>query len=585
MDSGWQQLVRCLKWAVVTVLLSQGTAHSQIDPGVLNPGVQQRENLPAPVVPQPKQGPLKPLLRQTEELKPTEEPTEERLQLKDLDFEGNSAIPDADLRAVVVSLLSRPVTFAEIQAGIDKLTALYRARGYVLSQAVLPQQTLVDGVLRIQIVEGYIERVEAPTDDVAFGRWLKGYFRPVLSQRPVSLATLERQILLAQTIPGLSLETVLSPGKQPGSSVLTLNTKRTFATGSLGLDNWVPQQLGNWRGTVSTGLNPFAVGVPWAVGLIGSYAWPYTNGLTNGVFTVSMPINSNGWQASGSFSYTLTNSDNLNTTGAPGVLSTRGESWYSSLALRYPLLISRRSNLFVSLQTDAQNSYSDLYFDNSLLQNNSIDRLRAIRLRFDGAWAGILSASQASLLISQGLPICGSDNGPDPLVLLSNPFGSTSFTTARASFGHQRRIGGASSPFQLNLKGEAQISATPLPSSEQLGYGGSSYGRAFRSIYSLGDQGAMGALELSFISKNLAGFVLQPYVFGDLGYTSLLRTSMGVPSAQTVSTYGLGLRINSIASSWLSLDTGWGIPASNTVQPQRTGLAEGIVYLRIAAAF
>lgn len=584
MTNRWRRQLRRLSVALPVGLVAAGPGIAQIDPGVINPGVQQRENLPAPVFPQPEQGPLKPLLPAPEGSQP-QAPSEERLQLKGLEFEGNSAIPSAELRAAVASLLERPVSFAEIQAAVETLTALYRGRGYLLSQAVLPQQAMANGVLRIQLVEGYIERVDTSPAGSGFSRWLAGYMRPVLMQKPVRLSTLERQILLAQSIPGLIVDTVLSPGSQPGAAVLTLNTKRSLASGSLGLDNWVPQQLGDWRGTANAALNPFALGTPWAFGLIGSTAWPYSNGLTNGVLTAATPIHSSGLQTSGSLSYTTTNSKNLNTSGSPELLNTRGESWYGSIGLRYPLLLSRRSTLFTSLQADAQNSSSDLYLDNALIQNSSLDRLRAIRLRFDGAWAGSLSASQASLQLSQGLPIWGADNGPDPLVELSNPYGSVSFSTAKLSLGHQRRLGGAASPWQLSLRGEGQLSGTPLPSSEQIGYGGPNYGRAFRSVYVLGDQGAMGSVELAYTTPSVKGFVLQPYVFADLGYTSLLETTPGFPAQQTVSSYGLGLRLNSAWSNWLSLDAGWGIPASNTAQPQQVGTGQSIVYLRLSAAF
>jgi hemolysin activation/secretion protein len=579
-----QQRLRSSGLALCLALAPALPGQAQINPGVLNPGVQLRENLPAPAIPLPEQGPLKPLLPAPEEA-PGPAPTEEQIELKGIEFEGNSAIPAAELEPLVAELLQRPVSFAQIQAAVEQITALYRARGYLLSQALLPRQSLAGGILRIQLMEGYIERVAVSPDDTALSRWLTGFMRPVVEQKPITLSRLERQILLAQSIAGLTVETVLSPGSELGGTVLNLTTSRSVASGGLGLDNWVPPQLGDWRGSVNAGLNPFALGRPWALGLIGSTAWPIRDGLSNGVFTLSTPINSSGLQASASLSYSSTNSANLNTTGSPELLNTQGESWYGSLALRYPLVLSRRSSVFASLQADLQNSTSDLYLDDVLIQNSSTDKLRALRLRFDGAWAGNQSASQASLLISQGLPIWGATNGPDPVAELSNPYGSVSFTTARINLAHQQRLGNASSPWQLNLKAEGQLSATPLPSAEQLGYGGPNYGRAFRSIYTLGDQGVLGSVEVAYSTPPWRNLVLQPYAFADVGYTSLLEAEPTVPADQTLSTVGLGLRINSVSTSWLSLDVGWGIPTSNSVQPGQTGASNSIVYVRVNTAF
>jgi len=559
-------------------------AQAQIDPGVLNPGVLQRENLPQPQLPQPEQGPLPPLFQQPKPQPKPAEP-EEQVSIRRVVFEGNTAISAEGLQTITKPLLEKAVTFAEIQAAVEAITAFYRSQGYVLSQALLPKNALANGVLRVQIVEGFIEKVEVLPSNTGFSRWLSRYMSPVVGSAPLRLDRLERQILLAQSISGLTVESVLSPGELAGSAVLTLKTQRDITSASLSIDNWVPQQLGNVRGSASANANPFGLGRPWALGVIGSYTWPYTNGLTNGVVTASSPWGKNGLLASGSFSFTDTNSTNLNTSNSPGFLQTQGESWYGSLSLRYPLQLSRRSNLFITLQGDLQNSYSDLYLDNTLIQNNSIDRLRALRLRLDGAWAGNNGSSQASLLLSQGLPIWGADNGPDPVVELSNPYGSVSFSTARLSLGHQQRLGAGNSPWLLNLKGEGQISGSPLPSSEQLGYGGANYGRAFRSVYTLGDQGALASVELAYNTPAWLGLLWQPYAFFDLGYTSLRETAPGFPTNQTASSVGLGLRLFSLNGNWLNLDTGWGIPASNTVPGGGVGPGNSIVYARATLNF
>lgn len=565
---------------VATTLVCPALA--QVDPGVINPGVQQRQNLPGPSLPQPQEGPLPPLF---EERRPDQTPSQpdQRLQIREVEIEGNTVIPNKELAPLVAGLTRKPVSFAEIQAAVERITAFYRSRGYLLSQALLPKQTLSNGVLKIQVLEGFIEAVDVTPGPSGFARWLQGYMSPVVGQSPITLERLERQILLAQSIGGLQLESVLAPGKKPGGAVLTLKTKHRLASGGVSADNWVPYPLGDLRATASASITPYTLGRPWTFGLIGSYTWPYSNGLTNGVFTAATPLSSNGLQASGSFSYTETNSTNLNTSDVPGFLQTQGDSWYGSLALSYPWLLTRRSSIFTTLQADLQNSQSDLYLDQELVQTNSIDRLRALRLRFDGAWAGLDSATQLGLQLSQGLPIWGSENGRDIGIELSNPYGSTSFFSARVTAARQQRLG-TNSPWQINLKAEGQLSGTPLPSSEQIGYGGPNIGRAFHSTYMLGDQGVMGSLELAHTLVPHHSFLLQPYVFVDGGYTNLKQAGPGFALNQSVSGYGLGLRANALDSNWLTFDLGWGVPMSNTVQSGRVGTRESIVFFKAVLA-
>ena len=101
----------------------------------------------------------------------------------------------------------------------------------------------------------------------------------------------------------------------------------------------------------------------------------------------------------------------------------------------------------------------------------------------------------------------------------------------------------------------------------------------------LGDQGLLGSVELAYTAPPLKGFVLQPYLFLDGGATSLKQAAPGFPLNQSVSGYGVGLRANALATNWLSFDLGWGIPASNTVEPGRVGPGESIVFFKANLSF
>ena len=54
----------------------------------------------------------------------------------------------------------KEVSLLDIYKVRDAITAKYRAAGYVLSQAIIPPQQISDGIVRIQVVEGYIGKVE-----------------------------------------------------------------------------------------------------------------------------------------------------------------------------------------------------------------------------------------------------------------------------------------------------------------------------------------------------------------------------------------------------------------------------------------
>ena len=76
-----------------------------------------------------------------------------RLLLREVRITGNTALNDAELREVWAPYTDDWITFTELEKLRDELTLAYVARGYLTSGAVIPDQSLKEGVLEVQIVE------------------------------------------------------------------------------------------------------------------------------------------------------------------------------------------------------------------------------------------------------------------------------------------------------------------------------------------------------------------------------------------------------------------------------------------------
>ncbi|EJM3432100.1 ShlB/FhaC/HecB family hemolysin secretion/activation protein, partial [Salmonella enterica] len=64
---------------------------------------------------------------------------------------GVRGVDEPELQKVVAGDLNRPLTFAGLEAMVQKVTGLYRHNGLLVARAILPPQTVKDGVLTIQI--------------------------------------------------------------------------------------------------------------------------------------------------------------------------------------------------------------------------------------------------------------------------------------------------------------------------------------------------------------------------------------------------------------------------------------------------
>ncbi|EBY1098284.1 ShlB/FhaC/HecB family hemolysin secretion/activation protein [Salmonella enterica subsp. enterica serovar Thompson] len=165
------------------------------------------------------------------------------VSVKQVVFTGNppglKGLSEADLQRELATDLNRPQTFFGLEAMAQKITALYRHHGLLVARAVLPPQTMKDGVLTIRIIPGRYDSAHiCNTSSVSTS----------VAQRLVSTTTpqgdvvtrkqLEREALLLGEIPGVNAQVSMKTGSQQGTTApeITLTPGQRFG-GYVGLDN------------------------------------------------------------------------------------------------------------------------------------------------------------------------------------------------------------------------------------------------------------------------------------------------------------------------------------------------------------
>jgi hemolysin activation/secretion protein len=98
------------------------------------------------------------------------------LTLKEIQFSPSALLSTDELRSLGQRYLGRSLQTKDIQAFLDEVSALYRAKGVLTAMPVLPQQDLQTGVLRVLLVEGRLGRVTVRTPGVANAEWVKNWF-------------------------------------------------------------------------------------------------------------------------------------------------------------------------------------------------------------------------------------------------------------------------------------------------------------------------------------------------------------------------------------------------------------------------
>ncbi len=409
-------------------------------------------------------------------------------------LQGNTALPDAVLRPILAGLEGRTVTLGEIEDARLRVLQAYREAGFPFLAVAAGLARLPDGTaeLRLVVTEGFV--TEVTLDGEAIGPaadQARRFLEPVIGQRPLSNAALERALLLASDIPGVTAQGVLRPVPgEPGALQLVVRLSRRPVSGFLNLDTRGYPQTGSWQGLLVGQINSFtALGERTELSLLQSDG----NGqgfiqLAEEFFLGGSGLRLRAWAGAGRalpFS-------------PLAQIGYRGETRIGGVALLYPLLRSRPMNLTLTGQFDGFESTVETRGG-----RQSRDSVRALRLGIEGAaqdaWLGFAPAAAATTWLARirrGLNAFGaSESGSALASRLDSDFG---FTRLTGEVSRLQPLFEAGEAWLVSAFGVAagQWSDDVLPPAEKFYLGGQRLGRGFYAGQVSGDRALGYTLEL-----------------------------------------------------------------------------------------
>ncbi|ECW0910502.1 ShlB/FhaC/HecB family hemolysin secretion/activation protein [Salmonella enterica] len=216
---------------------------------------------------------------------------------------GDLALNSPRLQAVVAPWLHRALSFADLQALTEAVTAEYRLHGLILARAVLPPQTIKNGSLTVQIMPGQYDRarlhnISTLNDDV-LQRVLSATLPP---GAVVEKNALERAALLLSEIPGADSQVSLTAGDKPGTTSPDITVKPGKRVAAYaGLDNQGDPTTGRSRvlgGVVVNNLSGW--GDQLRLDALDAYE---NSDLFNGIIDYSLPVGGQGTRLGANYSH------------------------------------------------------------------------------------------------------------------------------------------------------------------------------------------------------------------------------------------------------------------------------------------
>lgn len=525
-----------LRLAVIASLVMGITNTSAAPLGAFLPGSAQPESVSRALQsqePKPASAPAPAVAAPTEK-KVIVNPEAEKIKFKltKIILEGNHVYSDEQLEPLFIDQIGKTITVNDLFNIVQSISNYYRNNGYILSRGILPPQHVKHGVVKIRVIEGYIDKVAIAGNPRGAKCQVLAIGNKIKECPPLQLARMEKYLIIANEIPATQVKAVLSPSKtKTGAADLNLVTDNKLYNGYVSFDNYGTRYIGPQQYTANLAFNSFI-----ASGDMTSFTvtkTPKGGELTYNDINYNMPIDDNGTRLM--FGGTRAHTHPLFVL-RPAQVDGLNTNYYSTV--NFPVI--RRRDEY--LTTRVSFNYLDSNVT-ALDQQLYTDHLRNLDLgatyNFSDRWYG---ANLISGDFRQGLPILGYSSNYNPqTALVSRPGGRGDYTKIVMQLSRLQAIKG---PVSLYGIAQGQWAFNPVLASEQFTFGGSQLGRGYDIAEILGDKGLAGSLELRY-DQAVGRFMinsLQFYTFYDIGAVWNYKFVGGTPRKQSGASTGLGTR-------------------------------------------
>lgn len=462
-----------------------------------------------------------------------------------IELNPSEILTETEIINITKPYIGKTISVETLKEITDKLTALYRDKGFLTAKAYLPEQKVENGVIKIQLVEGKVGDIY-----VDGNRWTrKSYILARINEKPdklLNLTHLEQDINKFNRDNSVKLRANVKPGKEFGTTDIYLQaTDPNVWHLTPTFDNTGRETIGVLRGGLSFKNDSlFGYRDQFLVGYSGARS-------TNLVYTsYSVPLGSKGTKIGASFDFSSIKISN----GPYKDFNIEGNAYNYSGFISQEFINTRKFSFSGDLGINFRQSTT--FFQEIPLFTTQVRSLVAglnfqLRDKY-GYWS-----SRHSF-----------DNGLDLLGGNVRFFKYDGYLTRVHNFGH-----GVLGIF----RGAVQLTDDRLPPLEQFQIGGSSTVRGYSEGLLLGDNGYFLSAELRF------PLMFLPEKIGKLPIRDRIRGAIFVdhggafPDDGKTSTphhtdylTGVGLGLRGSLTKYLIGRVDWGFGLDRREDPQPT---------------
>lgn len=470
-----------------------------------------------------------------------------RFTLNAVQFNSSQILSPSELEAVTQRYVHREIGVEDLYKIVDEINAIYDAKGYSNARAILTPQTIKQGVVHIDLVEGKTGKVSIEGNDST----RESFIRNRLSLeygKVANFGDLQGDLVRFNALNDAQLGLVLKAGEQEGTTDYLIQvqepprwTVRFFS------DNAGSENNGEYRYGMSVS-NASLFGRRDALTVTGLAS----EGTRSGAISYAIPLTPSGLKLALAYS---ANTVEI-VSGPLKPLKVEGEGQAFSASLTHPVFTSERIRSQVGLEYTYQQSQTDFLSSIPWVD----DKTEGIQIFYDRLLYGERSAFYQKYLYRHG-------SSKDKINKISKDYDKF-----QVNYLYQQ---GFSNNAVFSLRLDSQFATTDyLPSSEWFYIGGMYSVRGYTESLLGADNGVNVSVEQSV---PLFSSSVSAVAFTDYGQI------WGKNAYQSKSLWSAGVGVKGSLGKHLSFSTGVGFPLQKTINDTKVDNAR--FYFTVNAQF
>ncbi|MFW6001354.1 MAG: ShlB/FhaC/HecB family hemolysin secretion/activation protein [Halanaerobium sp.] len=467
---------------------------------------------------------------------------EVKFEVKKIAYNPSSILSEDELKEIIKNYEEKEVSISDLQEMVKEINQLYSEEGYITAKAILPQQRVNNGIIKVELIEGYIDKLILEGNSDTKDSYILNRMA-VKSGDFLNVNTLEDDLFYFNATNDLMLRVELEAGEEyKSSNVIILAEESPKYRFSVFADNRGRQDTGEYRGGFSFS-NQSLFGYRDQLGL----SYFFTEGSDGGTLSYNFPISRKNSRVY------LNYSDNTSEViaGEYRTVNIGGSYNEISLGISSPIKVRAGEKKEAALEykkKESENTFSDIQLKSTDIEN--------LILNLSRQKASVRSSSSRYHRLVYGTADFNTG-------FFKNEREADEFLKYNYFFQWQKSF---KQNDLFSFKTYLQFTADELlPIAEQISLGGGNSIRGYKEGYAAGDQGGYFSLQYKIPVNKRVSY----YRFFDLGFVLPYKgNEENIDQEDYLFSTGLGINFNLKYST--AAEIVLGIPLEKDEDPRIT---------------